>query len=275
VYQDSAIDLGLWKMGEGDFEPADELIKAGQQLIGEATAEPGTPARARRKRFGFGLRLRAGLVAASLLSIVAITVWWGLTERGLVDEFATYRIPDQPIREAVRTVSRSSQFLLPGALTVSRHTDFSMRSGYFPSNKKLDASLDSLRSIYDKNTASPDDAYCLIAGNLARGEYSYARRLAESALGRFSDDPKIKIIQAMFTTYEARFDTAQVLLREVISNHAGESIAGIAGFNLVLVLEEQGKPAQATNLLAELTAQYANTPLEERLLELQLELKSR
>jgi len=219
---------------------------------------------------GLRRRLRAGLVvAATVIIVLSATLW--RQHRGLDagSNYSPYTISFSPIRVAVETVSKSSRFLLPGAETIPRRTTSSIRSGYFPPNDSLEKSLQQLFESYSNNTASSDDAYCLIAGRYAMGQNETARSIAVSAVRRFADDAKLNIIRAIIAyNYEEKNDTAQVLLRKVLTEHADKSVAGIAGFNLAVILDEQGEREQALKMLTELQGRFISTPLSDQIEEL-------
>ncbi len=264
-------------MGSADFESTDELSEAGQQVEPEAAIVPAGKAKPfGLRRFGLGWRLRAGLAAASLIIVLSAALWWGYFGHETGGDYDPYTIKFRPIRGAVESVSKYSRFLLPGTEGPPRGTVSSIRSGFFPPNDSLEESLQRLFEDYSNKTASPDDAYCLIAGKFALGHNESARSIAVNALKRFSDDPKINIIRAIIAyNYEEKKDTALVLLKKVLIENANDPVAGVAGFNLAVILSEQGEKGEALKILADLQAQFAQTLLGDRIEELLIEMESK
>jgi hypothetical protein len=263
-YQEFAIFQRPWTPDSLDVDPIPEMNDTGQLADTQTAVVDSIKAKPQSSRpFWLRWRLQASLAMAAMVVILfSATMLWRHLGPDTGSDYTSYTISLSPIRIAVESVSTSSRFLLPGAETIPRNGASTIRSGYFSPNDSLEESLQRLFKSYVNNTASSDDAYCLIAGRYALGQNELARSIAVSAVKRFSDDAKINIIRAIIAyNYEEKNDTAQVLLRKVLTEYANKSVAGIAGFNLAVILEEQSEREQALKILTELQTRFASTPL--------------
>jgi hypothetical protein len=269
VYLDSAVEIGFLRV-----EGRTPSVRT-KDLVGLGMRVPASVDTATRPRDGgpgsitvlgsWGSRkLRAVAIAASLVAVAAVG-WYGA--RTLEHSRASSRVV-QPIRTAVGEFSRKSELVLPGGESYLGKNEPVYRSLGGSINDPLAAALRNLLEKFLGGTSSPDEAYWLAAGYLSSGDVRTASIYVAAARERFPGDPRLRVLEGVVAYSDRDVDRAERLLRSFVTNDrngpATDPLLAIAQIDLSIVLRDQGKEAEAREVLSDVQTRLAGTPIGKR-----------
>jgi hypothetical protein len=207
--------------------------------------------------------MRAAIVAAAVVAVTAAV--WFLAVPLLEPETAPLDAEVlHPIERVVGEFSRVGEVVLPGGEPYVGAGGRVFRSPNNGSERRLAPSLKTLVEEFLAGSRSPDVAYWLVAGYLASGDLRTASVYVATARERFPRDPRLQILDAAAAYFRRDYERSESLLRGVIGSGVRDPLAGIAELDLALVLRDEGKTAEARQLLLSLASRRGLGPLAER-----------
>ena len=280
VYLDSAAEVGFLRVGgSSSSKKTRSLVGIGMQVTAQvdaaARARAGGSEMVSAPAFWRGWRLRALVVAASVVFVVA-ALWYGA---GVLERSRGSRVGSdvlQPIQAAVGEFSRVGEMVLPGGESYVGGSGPVFRSLGGSLYDPLAAPLKDLLAKFLAGSRSPDVAYWLVAGYLSSGDVRTASIYVSAARDRLPDDPRLMVLDAAITYFGRDYTRSERLLRDVLKSHVKDpvpdTLLAIAQIDLAVVLRDQGRLAEAREILSGVRSRHAGTPLGERAGEIGAEL---
>lgn len=272
VYLDSAVEVGFLRVGgPSSSKKTRNLVGLGMQVPAQADAAARARAGGSEKvsapGFRRGWRLRVLVVAASVVFVVAVLRYGA----GVLEMSRSSRVSSdvfQPIQAAVGEFSRVGEMVLPGGESYVGGSGPLFRSLGGSLHDPLAAPLKDLLAKFLAGSRSPDVAYWLVAGYLSSGEGRTASIYVSAARERFPDDPRLMVLDAAVAYFGRDLARSERLLRDAaksrLDDPPSDPLAAVAQINLAVVLRDQGKFAEAREILRYVAERHAGEPIGER-----------
>lgn len=261
VFQESAVNRGIYLFDDKKFRASDELIALGREISDVSViSKPGQHRRTASTWGWFQGRLpRRGLVGAIATVVILATIWVGVSRRGEPREL-DQRLTS-PIVSALIAYSSTSPFVLPGGEQAPYQTGPVFRSGVAPSEIDFESSIDELYDAYIEGDETAAVGYWLAVGLLVDLQFELARQLSEAFHDKYPGDLRISTLCAVVKCMDGDLETAESILREIVRSVPDDFGAMT---NLAIVLRERGKTMEATGLLVKVRDDDSGTPLAGR-----------
>ena len=188
----------------------------------------GAPRRAAARR-----RLQLSVAVAVLATVVAIAVWLTRVPSSL--EYGA-------VVEALALASPPGEPVIPGALPKLSNDMPAVRGSGVPLTPALEAELATLNDRYRDGSISSVELELLIATNLAIGQLSTARRMADDALLDGPDSPELLHLRGLIAWRMGEMEEAEAYLRRSVGLVPHDTTNR---FNLACLLSATGRTEES------------------------------
>ena len=237
----------------GDDLPAhalpDDVLNQARRANG--APYPGVP-RSRSR-----LRMLWPAAAAAAVIIAGIMVWQPQLSGPDAMSLSTF----PAIETAAGEASSYSMLVIPGAEALITNGNTPQRSGLPEPSQELETSLEKLLRSHAQQTLDIEEAYALIAGKLAAGDYRVASELLGAAQRDFDERAEFSAARGIALFHLNQLPEAEETFRAAI---AIDPDRPVYQYNLAVVLQQLGETEESRSLAEGIVADGPDTPLAER-----------
>lgn len=255
-YKAAVLMSWFWRKDQDSFTPAADVVEEGMKVAGNRSAVPAS-ARPRRGARAWHWRWTTPVAAAAVV-MVAVSVWLGVGRRG---ELPAADPALEPIYEVARTVSSSTDFVLPGTEDDFRPEPAVYRSGNLSQDRSVTEALIHLTDKKHSGRASRDELYWLTAGFVAADQLLEASISARDALALYPRDGDFLTLSAIIECLRGDCATSRRLLSGAQDADPDDAVTRL---NFAVVLLRTGERAGAAAVLKGIIAAEPDSPLARR-----------